>query len=118
MPSSTRREFACANCQSRRTRSWPQIIADEYGLEDAEMKAFEGTNPATVNEAVKMLSTPSATDIDEAPRPIAGGQDLLTTTQDYTSRPARLGNLKGIPGMNRITPTAIGLTLGAAVPLT
>jgi xanthine dehydrogenase YagS FAD-binding subunit len=82
------------------------------------MKAFEWTNPATVNEAVKMLSTPSATDIDEAPRPIAGGQDLLTTMKDYTSRPARLVNLKSIPGMNRITVTARGLTIGALVTLT
>jgi len=82
------------------------------------MKAFEWSNPATVNEAVKMLSTPSATDIDEAPRPIAGGQDLLTTMKDYTSRPARLVNLKSIPGMNRITLTARGLTIGALVTLT
>jgi len=82
------------------------------------MKAFEWTNPATVNEAVKMLSTPSATDIDEAPRPIAGGQDLLTTMKDYTSRPARIVNLKSIPGMNRITLTARGLTIGALVTLT
>ena len=82
------------------------------------MKAFAWTNPATVNEAVKMLSTPSATDIDEAPRPIAGGQDLLTTMKDYTSRPARLVNLKSIPGMNRITLTARGLTIGALVTLT
>jgi len=82
------------------------------------MKAFEWTNPATVNEAVKMLSTPSATDIDEAPRPIAGGQDLLTTMKDYTSRPARIVNLKSIPVMNRITLTARGLTIGALVTLT
>ena len=82
------------------------------------MKAFEWSNPATVNEAVKMLSTPSATDIDEAPRPIAGGQDLLTTMKDYTSRPARLVNLKSIPGMNRIALNARGLTIGALVTLT
>ena len=81
------------------------------------MKAFEWTNPATVNQAVKMLSAPSATDIDEAPRPIAGGQDLLTTMKDYTSRPTRLVNLKSIPGMNRITLTARGLTLGPLVTL-
>ena len=82
------------------------------------MKAFEWTNPATVNEAVKMLSAPSATDIDDAPRPIAGGQDLLTTMKDYTSRPTRLVNLKTIPGMNRITMNARGLTIGALVTLT
>jgi xanthine dehydrogenase YagS FAD-binding subunit len=82
------------------------------------MKSFEWTNPTTVNEAVKMLSTSSASDVDEAPRPIAGGQDLLTTMKDYTSRPARLVNLKNIPGMNRITLNARGLTIGALVTLT
>ena len=82
------------------------------------MKSFEWTNPTTVNEAVKMLSTSSASDVDEAPRPIAGGQDLLTTMKDYTSRPARLVNLKNIPGMNRITLNTRGLTIGALVTLT
>jgi xanthine dehydrogenase YagS FAD-binding subunit len=80
------------------------------------MKAFEWTNPATINEAVKMLSS-TASDIDEAPRPIAGGQDLLTTMKDYTSRPARLVNLKAIRGLNQITLNAKGLTIGALVTL-
>lgn len=82
------------------------------------MKSFEWTNPTTVNEAVKLLSTTAATDIDEAPRPIAGGQDLLTTMKDYTSRPARLVNLKQIRGLDRITLNARGLTIGALVTLT
>src|SRR5215510_5678893 len=81
------------------------------------MKAFEWTNPATVTEAVKMLTVASAGDIDEAPRPIAGGQDLLTTMKDYTSRPARLVNLKNIRGLNSITLNARGLTIGALVTL-
>ena len=37
------------------------------------MKTFEWTNPRTVNEAVKLLTVSSGTDIDEAPRPITGG---------------------------------------------
>ena len=82
------------------------------------MKAFEWTNPSSLDQAVKMLSAPPATDIDEAPRPIAGGQDLLTTMKDYTSRPARLVNLKNIPGMNSLTLSARGLTIGALVTLT
>jgi xanthine dehydrogenase YagS FAD-binding subunit len=81
------------------------------------MKSFEWTNPATLNEAVKLLATSSSTDIDEAPRPIAGGQDLLTTMKDYTSRPARIVNLKNIRGLNNITLTARGLTIGALVTL-
>ncbi|HSD45720.1 MAG TPA: xanthine dehydrogenase family protein subunit M [Pyrinomonadaceae bacterium] len=84
------------------------------------MKTFEWTNPTTINEAVKLLKVPAATDIgdiDEAPRPIAGGQDLLTTMKDYTSRPPRLVNLKNIRGLDRITLNARGLTIGALVTL-
>src|SRR5688572_8573571 len=83
------------------------------------MKSFEWTNPVTLNEAVKLLGAASpSTDIDEAPRPIAGGQDLLTTMKDYTSRPARIVNLKNIPGLNKISLNARGLTIGALVTLT
>ena len=82
------------------------------------MKAFEWSNAATVEEAVKMLTVASPGDIDEAPRPIAGGQDLLTTMKDYTSRPARLVNLKNIRGLNKITLNGRGLTIGALVTLT
>ena len=81
------------------------------------MKAFEWTNPATINEAVKLLAG-TAADIDEAPRPIAGGQDLLTTMKEYTSRPSRIVNLKNIRGLNNITLNAKGLTIGALVTLT
>ena len=81
------------------------------------MKSFEWTNPTTINEAVKLLNVPAA-DIDDAPRPLAGGQDLLTTMKDYTSRPARIVNLKNIRGLNRITLNARGLTIGALVTLT
>src|ERR1044071_6731253 len=82
------------------------------------MKSFEWTNPTTLNEAVKLLSVPSAaTDVDEAPRPIAGGQDLLTTLKDYTSRQARLVNLKHIRGLYRITLKARRVTVGAFVTL-
>ena len=85
------------------------------------MKSFEWTNPASVSEAVKMLtvSTPGDIgDIDEAPRPIAGGQDLLTTMKDYTSRPVRVVNLKNIRGLNKIAVNSRGLTIGALVTLT
>src|SRR5438477_5477021 len=81
------------------------------------MKVFEWTNPATVNEAVKLLTVTAASDIDEAPRPIAGGQDLLTTMKDYTSRPTRLVNLKNIRGLDRIALNTRGLTIGALVTL-
>jgi xanthine dehydrogenase YagS FAD-binding subunit len=83
------------------------------------MKTFEWTNPTTINEAVKLLQVPAADsgEIDDAPRPIAGGQDLLTTMKDYTTSPARLVNLKHIRGLDRITLNARGLTIGALVTL-
>ena len=81
------------------------------------MKSFEWSNPATVQEAVKMLTIAAPGDIDEAPRPIAGGQDLLTTMKDYTSRPARVVNLKRIRGLNNLSLNARGLTIGALVTL-
>ena len=81
------------------------------------MKSFEWTNPASVGEAVKMLTVATRGDIDEAPRPIAGGQDLLTTMKDYTSRPVRVVNLKNIRGLNQIKVNSRGLTIGALVTL-
>src|SRR5262249_16523793 len=67
------------------------------------MNAFEWHNATNVNEAVQLLkSAATGGDIDDAPRPIAGGQDILTTMKDYLTRPARLVNLKTIRGLNRI----------------
>ena len=53
------------------------------------MKAFEWISPTNINDAVKLLdnSENRGADMDEAPRPIAGGQDLLTTMKDYITRP-------------------------------
>ena len=84
------------------------------------MKAFEWASPATINEAVQLLkSAPATSDVDEGARPIAGGQDLLTTMKDYTTRPSRVVNLKGIRGLDRIQGNArTGLTIGALVTLT
>lgn len=83
------------------------------------MKAFEWANATTINEAVQLLkSAPASNDVDEAARPIAGGQDLLTTMKDYTSRPTRVVNLKNIRGLNGIQGNAkSGLTIGALVTL-
>jgi xanthine dehydrogenase YagS FAD-binding subunit len=83
------------------------------------MKAFEWVNPATIAEAVTLLNSRGAsTDIDEAPRPIAGGQDLITTMKDYSTRPSRVVNLKSIRGLNRITVDSQGrLNIGALVTL-
>jgi len=83
------------------------------------MNAFEWASPTTINEAVQLLkSAPATSDMDEAARPIAGGQDLLTTMKDYSTRPSRVVNLKGIRGLDRIQGNAkTGLTIGALVTL-
>jgi xanthine dehydrogenase YagS FAD-binding subunit len=83
------------------------------------MKSFEWTNPSSVGEAVKLLQIESrAADIDDAPRPIGGGQDLLTTMKDYITRPARVVNLKSIKGLDRIEYDARrGLRIGALVTI-
>src|ERR1043166_3087897 len=81
------------------------------------MKAFEWSNPTTIDEAVKLLNDQTAIDIDEAPRPIAGGQDLLTTMKEYSSQPSRVVNLKSIRGLNKLSLDAKGLTIGALITL-
>ena len=83
------------------------------------MKSFEWINAGSVSEAVQLLATAAAArDVDEAPRPIAGGQDLLTTMKDYLTRPSRLVNLKTVRGLDRIEGNAkTGLRIGALVTL-
>jgi len=84
------------------------------------MKAFEWANASDVDEAVKLLSdaTDPKGDPDDAPRPMGGGQDLLTTMKNYISRPPRVVNLKTIAGMNGITVADDGsATIGALATL-
>jgi xanthine dehydrogenase YagS FAD-binding subunit len=84
------------------------------------MKAFEWMSPSTVAEAVSALkSAPAPQDADDAARPIAGGQDLLTTMKDYITRPSRVVNLKSIRGLDKIVVDGTGgLRIGALVTLT
>jgi len=84
------------------------------------MNAFEWMNPDTIEDAVAALKTaPGFVDPDDAARPIAGGQDLLTTMKDYITRPQRVVNLKSIRGLDKITPDGKGgLRIGALVTLT
>src|SRR6266513_3826781 len=83
------------------------------------MKAFEWINPADITEAVQSLTTPSPlADVDDSPRPIAGGQDLLTTMKEYITRPTRVVNLKNIRGLDKIESDGKGgLRIGALVTL-
>ena len=85
------------------------------------MKSFEFTSPATVEEAVKQLTPvddPNV-DVDLYPRPLAGGQDLLTTMKEYITLPTRVVNLKQIPNLDKIESDGKGgLKIGALVTLT
>src|SRR6266446_7538899 len=83
------------------------------------MKAFEWLSPNTIAEAVSALkSAMVVSDLDDAARPIAGGQDLLTTMKDYITRPVRVVNLKGIRGLDKIEADGKGgLRIGALVTL-
>ncbi len=83
------------------------------------MKAFEWMNATSVAEAVSALkSGPATTDPDDAARPIAGGQDLLTTMKEYITRPTRVVNLKSIRGLDKIESDGKGgLRIGALVTL-
>ena len=83
------------------------------------MKAFEWMNATSVAEAVSALkSGPAANDPDDSARPIAGGQDLLTTMKEYITRPTRVVNLKSIRGLDKIQSDGKGgLRIGALVTL-
>src|SRR5947209_5783723 len=83
------------------------------------MKSFEWASPSSIGEAVSLLkSAPASKEMDDAARPLAGGQDLLTTMKDYITRPARVVNLKGIRGLDRIEGDGHkGLRIGALVTL-
>jgi len=92
------------------------------------MRAFEWANPTTVEEAVELLMSPSPApstlpttapvDSDEMPRPMAGGQDLLSTMKTYIMRPPRVVNLKTISGLDGIVDDGKGgLKIGALVTI-
>ena len=72
------------------------------------MKAFEWVSPGSFGEVIAALRPEAGADIDEAPRPIAGGQDLLTTMKDYITRPTRVVNLKTVRGLDQIDELGAG----------
>jgi len=80
------------------------------------MNAFEWMSPRSLNEALQALRVPTG-DPDEAPQPLAGGQDLLTVLKDGLARPNRVVNLKKLPGMNQLKLGPDGLHIGALVKL-
>jgi xanthine dehydrogenase YagS FAD-binding subunit len=82
------------------------------------MKEFEWSSPSSVGEAVKLLAEIQSDDPYESARPMAGGQDLLTTMKERVLRPKRVVNLKAIPGLDQINGDgSTGLKIGALVKL-
>ncbi len=82
------------------------------------MKAFEWSNATTIADAVRLLSEVQADDESESPRPMSGGQDLLTNMKERILTPKRVVNLKTISGLDGIeySPTT-GLKIGALTKL-
>jgi xanthine dehydrogenase YagS FAD-binding subunit len=79
------------------------------------MQSFEWVNPSSVEQAAKLLSAGD-------PRgPVvakAGGIDLLDLMKEGILRPARLVNLRAVPGLDRIAlDETQGLELGTLVTL-
>src|ERR1700748_3573051 len=82
------------------------------------MKAFEWASPKSISDAVSLLKPvdPKA-DADETPRPMGGGQDLLTSMKAYIVRPPRVVNLKQIDALKHLEFDGKALRVGAAVTL-
>lgn len=76
------------------------------------MQAFEYASPASVKEAVGMLSA----NWGEA-SVLAGGTDLISAMKDYIDSPKRVINIKGIKELSGISKAANGLRIGAVVTL-
>jgi xanthine dehydrogenase YagS FAD-binding subunit len=79
------------------------------------MQSFEWANPASVEQAAQLLSG------GDARGPVvakAGGIDLLDLMKEGIVKPARLVNLRTVPGLDRIAlDEKQGLELGALVTL-
>src|SRR5579872_1891391 len=75
------------------------------------MRDFEYEAPATVDEAVQVLSKHNG-----SARPLAGGTDLIDQIRVGRHQPQLVVDIKKIPELNILELTKGGLRLGAAVP--
>jgi xanthine dehydrogenase YagS FAD-binding subunit len=76
------------------------------------MQPFEYANPASVQEAVALLS-PHWGQADV----LAGGTDLISCMKEHLHTPKRVVNIKSIPELGGIQKTAAGLRIGALVTM-
>jgi len=72
------------------------------------LQPFEYVEAQSIDQAVALLSAGAAD-----ARIIAGGSDLLGEMKEGVVTPGRLVSLAGIAGLNAITETGDGLTIGA-----
>jgi xanthine dehydrogenase YagS FAD-binding subunit len=76
------------------------------------MESFEYANPATLQEAVGLLSAKwGEADV------LAGGTDLLSLMKDHLHTPKRVVNIKNIKELEGIQKTDAGLRIGALVTM-
>jgi xanthine dehydrogenase YagS FAD-binding subunit len=76
------------------------------------MQSFAYANPATIQEAVALLSAKwGESDV------LAGGTDLLSLMKEHLHTPARVVNIKNIKELEGIRKTAAGLRIGALVTM-
>jgi xanthine dehydrogenase YagS FAD-binding subunit len=76
------------------------------------MKQFLLYNPTSLEEAVELLGTDPA-----QVQLLAGGMDLLGRMKKRIDTPARVVNLKSVPGLSSLQETADGLSLGPLLTL-
>jgi xanthine dehydrogenase YagS FAD-binding subunit len=76
------------------------------------MRAFEYASPATLEEAVSLLSPEWG-----HAEVLAGGTDLLSLMKEYVATPSRLVNIKGIAELRGIRGSNDGLRIGALVTI-
>ncbi len=76
------------------------------------MQAFEYANPATLQEALALLSSKwGETDV------LAGGTDQISLMKEYLATPKRVVNIKSIKELGGIQNAKTGLRIGATVTL-
>lgn len=75
------------------------------------MHAFDYAAPATLDEAVALLSRSNG-----KARPLAGGTDLIDHMRIGRMRPELVVDVKQIPDLNVLEVTPAGARIGAAVP--
>ena len=73
------------------------------------MRPFEYTEPQSLSEAVTLLTADPEADA----RVISGGTDLLSEIKDGTASPGILVSLSQVPGLQGISETGDGLSIGA-----